>query len=60
MLICSACVTDAVKSVKKGGSVTLNSALTEIMHDDVILWRFGSEHILIFKINLIKNLSHNE
>ncbi len=43
----------------KGGSVTLNSALTEIMHDDVILWRFGSEHILIFKINLIKNLSHN-
>ncbi len=44
----------------KGGSVTLNSALTEIMHDDVILWRFGSEHILIFKINLIKNLSHNE
>ncbi|XP_059424823.1 uncharacterized protein LOC132159326 [Carassius carassius] len=47
--------TDAVKSVSvmKGDSVTLNSGFTEMMDDDVILWRFGAENTLIAKINVM-------
>ncbi|XP_051765471.1 uncharacterized protein LOC127520854 [Ctenopharyngodon idella] len=40
--LCHTC-SDAVKSVsvKEGDSVTLNTNLTEIQTDDLILWRFG-------------------
>ncbi len=46
---------DAVASVSvlEGDSVTLNSGLTEMMDDDLILWRFGSENTLIAQINVI-------
>ncbi|KAL0149489.1 hypothetical protein M9458_055277, partial [Cirrhinus mrigala] len=46
--------TDAVKSlsVLEGDSVTLNTGLTEMMDDDLILWRFGTENTLIAKINV--------
>ncbi|XP_016326158.1 SLAM family member 9-like [Sinocyclocheilus anshuiensis] len=43
----------AVKSVLEGDSVTLNSGVTEIMGDDLILWRFGSENTLIAQINVM-------
>ncbi|XDV22933.1 hypothetical protein PO909_027682 [Leuciscus waleckii] len=45
-------VFDEVKSVsvKEGDSVSLNSNLTEIEDDDVILWRFGDENTLIAEI----------
>ncbi|XP_056109174.1 SLAM family member 9-like [Rhinichthys klamathensis goyatoka] len=47
--------TDAVKSVSvmEGDSVSLNSDLTEMMDDDVILWRFGDENTLIAEINVM-------
>ncbi|XP_026054532.1 uncharacterized protein LOC113040397 [Carassius auratus] len=44
---------DAAESVTEGDSVTLYSGLTEIMDDDLILWKFGSENILIAKINVM-------
>ncbi|KAL1252168.1 hypothetical protein QQF64_019964, partial [Cirrhinus molitorella] len=49
--------TDAVMSVSvmAGDSVTLNSGLTEMMDDDVILWRFGTENTLIAQINVMAN-----
>uniref|UniRef100_A0A672LDH2 Ig-like domain-containing protein n=1 Tax=Sinocyclocheilus grahami TaxID=75366 RepID=A0A672LDH2_SINGR len=47
--------TDAVESVSvlEGDSVTLNSDLNEMMDEDLILWRFGSENTVIVKINVI-------
>ncbi len=46
---------DAVESVSvmEGDSVTLNSGCTEIMDDDLILWRFGAENYLIAEINVM-------
>ncbi|CAM4661558.1 unnamed protein product [Leuciscus chuanchicus] len=46
-------VFDEVKSVsvKEGDSVSLNSDLTEMKDDDVILWRFGDENTVIAVIN---------
>uniref|UniRef100_A0A8C2K1W6 Immunoglobulin domain-containing protein n=1 Tax=Cyprinus carpio TaxID=7962 RepID=A0A8C2K1W6_CYPCA len=38
-------------SVKEGDSVTLNSGLTKIMDDDLILWTFWIKDTLIAKIN---------
>jgi len=45
----------AVKSVSvtEGDSVSLNSDLTEMMDDDVILWRFGDENTLIAEIDVM-------
>uniref|UniRef100_A0A8C1KKB2 Ig-like domain-containing protein n=1 Tax=Cyprinus carpio TaxID=7962 RepID=A0A8C1KKB2_CYPCA len=40
-------------SVLEGDSVTLNSGLTKMMDDDLILWRFGYNKILIAKINVM-------
>ncbi|XP_059424768.1 natural killer cell receptor 2B4-like [Carassius carassius] len=40
-------------SVLEGDSVTLHSNLTEMMDDDLILWRFGSENTLIAQINVL-------
>uniref|UniRef100_A0A8C1A6T2 Ig-like domain-containing protein n=1 Tax=Cyprinus carpio carpio TaxID=630221 RepID=A0A8C1A6T2_CYPCA len=40
-------------SVLEGDSVTLNSGLTEIMDDDLIQWRFGSENTLIAEIDVM-------
>ncbi len=40
-------------SVLEGDSVTLNSGLTEMMDDDLILWRFGSENTLIAEIDVM-------
>ncbi|XP_056109110.1 SLAM family member 5-like [Rhinichthys klamathensis goyatoka] len=47
--------TDAVKSVSvmEGDSVSLNSDLTEMMGEDVILWRFGDENTLIAEIDVL-------
>ncbi|XP_067252767.1 CD48 antigen-like [Chanodichthys erythropterus] len=39
-------------SVMEGDSVTLNSDLTEIDDDDLILWRFGTNNTLIAEINV--------
>ncbi|XDV24096.1 hypothetical protein PO909_028362, partial [Leuciscus waleckii] len=36
----------------EGDSVTLNTGVTEMMDDDLILWRFGNENTLIVKINV--------
>ncbi|XP_052445355.1 SLAM family member 9-like [Carassius gibelio] len=47
-------VTESV-SVTEGDSVTLDSGFTEIMDEDLILWRFGSENTVIVKINVIAN-----
>ncbi len=46
---------DAVESVSvlEGDSVSLNSGLTEMMDDDLILWRFGSENTVIAEINVM-------
>ncbi|XP_048038213.1 SLAM family member 9-like, partial [Megalobrama amblycephala] len=41
-------------SVMEGDSVTLNSDLTEIDDEDLILWRFGAENTLIVKISLLE------
>ncbi|XP_016340097.1 SLAM family member 5-like [Sinocyclocheilus anshuiensis] len=40
-------------SVLEGDSVTLDSGFTEMMDDDLILWRFGSENTLIAEINVM-------
>uniref|UniRef100_A0A8C1FJE2 Ig-like domain-containing protein n=1 Tax=Cyprinus carpio carpio TaxID=630221 RepID=A0A8C1FJE2_CYPCA len=40
-------------SVLEGDSVTLHSGVTEMMDDDLILWRFGYNKILIAKINVM-------
>uniref|UniRef100_A0A672PL20 Ig-like domain-containing protein n=1 Tax=Sinocyclocheilus grahami TaxID=75366 RepID=A0A672PL20_SINGR len=40
-------------SVLEGDSVTLNSGFTEMMDDDLIRWRFGSENTLIAQINVM-------
>ncbi len=40
-------------SVLEGDSVTLNSGFTEMMGDDLILWRFGSENTVIAQINVM-------
>ncbi|XDV23988.1 hypothetical protein PO909_028309, partial [Leuciscus waleckii] len=47
--------TDTVKSVSvmEGDSVSLNSDFTEIMDEDLILWRFGDENTLIAEINAL-------
>ncbi len=46
---------DAVKSVSalEGDSVTLNSGFTEMMDDDLVLWRFGTENTLIAQIDVM-------
>ncbi|XP_059426053.1 SLAM family member 5-like isoform X1 [Carassius carassius] len=46
---------DEVKSVSvlEGDSVTLDSGFTEMMDDDMILWRFGSENTLIAQIDIL-------
>ncbi|XP_058616360.1 SLAM family member 9-like [Onychostoma macrolepis] len=46
---------DAVESVSvlEGDSVALNSGFTEMMDDDLILWRFGAENTLIAQINVL-------
>ncbi|XP_067252738.1 SLAM family member 9-like isoform X1 [Chanodichthys erythropterus] len=48
---------DAVKSVSvmEGDSVTLNSDLTEIDDDDLILWRFETNNTLIAEINVLED-----
>ncbi|ROI15802.1 hypothetical protein DPX16_0031 [Anabarilius grahami] len=38
----------------EGDSVTLNSDLTEIDDEDLILWRFGSENTLIAEISVME------
>ncbi|XP_039538711.1 SLAM family member 9-like [Pimephales promelas] len=47
----------AVKSVSvtEGDSVSLNSDLTEMMDEDLILWRFGDENTLIAKIVVLED-----
>ncbi|XP_058618084.1 hepatic and glial cell adhesion molecule-like [Onychostoma macrolepis] len=47
--------TDAVESVSvlEGDSVALDSGFTEMMDDDLILWRFGAENTLIAEINVM-------
>ncbi len=40
-------------SVLEGDSVTLNSGLTEMTDDDLILWRFGAENTSIAEINVM-------
>ncbi|XP_067252734.1 SLAM family member 5-like isoform X2 [Chanodichthys erythropterus] len=42
-------------SVMEGDSVTLNSDLTEIDDEDLILWRFGTENTLIAEINVLED-----
>ncbi|XP_073701010.1 uncharacterized protein [Garra rufa] len=46
---------DGLKSVSvmEGDSVTLNSGLTEIIDEDLILWRFGAKNTLIAQINVM-------
>ncbi|XP_073700521.1 T-lymphocyte surface antigen Ly-9-like [Garra rufa] len=44
---------DGLKSVMEGGSVTLNTGLTEMMDDHLILWRFGTENTLIAQIDVM-------
>ncbi len=45
--------TNGIQSVMEGDSVTLNSDLTEMLDDDLILWRFGPENTLIAEINVM-------
>ncbi len=40
-------------SVLEGDSVALNSGFTEMMDDDVIRWKFGSENTLIAEIDVM-------
>uniref|UniRef100_A0A8C2C8L9 Immunoglobulin domain-containing protein n=1 Tax=Cyprinus carpio TaxID=7962 RepID=A0A8C2C8L9_CYPCA len=40
-------------SVLEGDSVTLHSGLTDMMDEDLIQWRFGSENTLIAEINVV-------
>ncbi|XP_026054669.1 uncharacterized protein LOC113040581 [Carassius auratus] len=42
-------------SVLEGDSVTLDSGFTEMMDEDLILWRFGSENTLIAEISVMTN-----
>ncbi|XP_056304458.1 uncharacterized protein LOC130216589 [Danio aesculapii] len=42
-------------SVTKGDSVTLHTGFTELMDDDLILWRFGNKDTLIAEINTISS-----
>ncbi|XP_059426055.1 SLAM family member 9-like [Carassius carassius] len=42
-------------SVTKGNSVTLDSGLTEMMDDDLILWRFGYNKTLIAEISVMED-----
>ncbi|XP_058617627.1 transmembrane and immunoglobulin domain-containing protein 1-like [Onychostoma macrolepis] len=51
--------TDAVESVSvlEGDSVALDSGFTEMMDDDLILWRFGAENTLIAQINVMAGTS---
>ncbi len=52
--VCCRCVfvdTDEI-SVMEGDSVTLNSGLTEIMDDDLILWKLWIENTLIAELNV--------
>ncbi len=46
---------DAVESVSvlEGDSVALNTGFTEMMDDDLILWRFGDENTVIAQINVM-------
>ncbi|ROJ49825.1 CD48 antigen [Anabarilius grahami] len=44
--------TSEIQSVTEGDSVTLNTDLTEVDDDDLILWRFGTEKTLIAEINV--------
>ncbi|XP_073691634.1 SLAM family member 5-like [Garra rufa] len=44
---------NGIQSVMEGDSVTLNSNLTEMMDEDLFLWRFGPENTLIAEIDLI-------
>ncbi|XP_016117632.1 SLAM family member 9-like [Sinocyclocheilus grahami] len=46
---------DEVKSVSvlEGDSVTLNSGVTEMMDEDLIMWRFGYNKTLIAEINVM-------
>ncbi len=37
----------------EGDSVSLNSGFTEMMEDDVIRWRFGSENTVIAEIDVM-------
>ncbi|XP_067272577.1 CD48 antigen-like [Pseudorasbora parva] len=58
LLICSSGVfadPDGLKSVSvmEGDSVTLNSDLTDIDDEDLILWRFGANKTLIAEINVL-------
>ncbi|XP_073718308.1 obscurin-like [Misgurnus anguillicaudatus] len=48
---------DKVKSVSvmEGDSVTLQSYITKLQTDDLILWRFGPENSLIARINGVAN-----
>ncbi len=46
---------DAVESVSvlEGDSVSLDSGFTEMMDDDLILWRFGDENTVIAEIDVM-------
>ncbi len=46
-------VTVESASVLEGDSVALNSGFTEMMDDDVILWRFGDENTVIAQIDVM-------
>nr|XP_055073026.1 uncharacterized protein LOC129452988 [Misgurnus anguillicaudatus] len=48
---------DKVKSVSvmEGDSVTLQSYITKLQTDDLILWRFGPENSLVARINGVAN-----
>ncbi|CAM4659389.1 unnamed protein product [Leuciscus chuanchicus] len=49
--------TDGVKSVsvKEGESVTLNTDVSEVQREDLIVWRFGDKGILLAKIDVETN-----
>uniref|UniRef100_A0A8C1UFG1 Ig-like domain-containing protein n=1 Tax=Cyprinus carpio TaxID=7962 RepID=A0A8C1UFG1_CYPCA len=48
---------DEVKSVSvmEGDSVTLNSDLTEIQKDDLIMWKLGHDNLLIATLNRVSS-----